>query len=511
MAHKQLLQELLKEDQEPFHLKSYIADRRSQLKNPSPTTTLQLKKRKPIVHETSTNRSTLCKHACFFSFQNSPDVRKSPFLDFPSPAKSPCKSPNGAVFLHIPSRTAALLVEAAMRIQKQQQSKPKAQSKNVGFGLFGSFLKRLKDRSKNKRRAIGDDLKVSGKNVTELEEKLEETIRISCSCSNRRLSSANWTENNEDKSLDFGASTSSCGSECSEEINGEFALSETRFCSSPFRFSLHKSPSSSGRRTPDFCSPAASPTRHANQEKENHESRNSDNVQGEEEEEKEQCSPVSVLDPPFQDDGRESGDAEEDDYDRECSYENVQRAKQQLLYRLRRFEELAKLDPIELERKLMEGSDDEDEGEREESEGDEPLSAYRKQSVETFVSQVFNQSSLKYHSRNMSTDMKRLVSDLIVEEKSEMIHSGNNEVVMGRICNRLDSWKEVEFDTIDMMIGLDFKREFDGWTKFREEVEETAAEIELAVYGLLVEELSEELFYMDGQHQELDYVSNECT
>ncbi|KAI3471848.1 hypothetical protein Pfo_028501 [Paulownia fortunei] len=428
MAHKQLLQELLKEDQEPFHLKSYIADRRSQLKNPSP---------QPL-----------------YSSKNAS----------PSSMKPPQTAP----------LSANMLVFSRSRTRQT-----------------------LKDRSKNKRRAIGDDLKVSGKNVTELEEKLEETIRISCSCSNRRLSSANWTENNEDKSLDFGASTSSCGSECSEEINGDFALSETRFCPSPFRFSLHKSPSSSGRRTPDFCSPAASPTRHVNQEKENHESRNSDNAQGEEEEEKEQCSPVSVLDPPFQDDGRESGDAEEDDYDRECSYENVQTA----FVQAPKFEELAKLDPIELERKLMEGSDDEDEGEREESEGDEPLSLYRKQSVETFVSQVFNQSSLKYHSRNMSTDMKRLVSDLIVEEK----------MVMGRICNRLDSWKEVEFDTIDMMIGLDFKREFDGWTKFHEEVEETAAEIELAVYGLLVEELSEELFYMDGQHQELDYVSNECT
>lgn len=263
MAHKQFLHELLKEDQEPFHLKSYIADRQSQLKNPSCATTLQLRKRRPLVPETSAKRSNLCKHACFFSFQNSPDVRKSPFLEFPSPAKSPCKSPNRAVFLHIPSRTAALLLEAAMRIQKQQQAKPKSQSKNVGFGLFGSFLKRLKDRSKNKRRAIGDnDLKVSEGNATAVEEKVEETIRISCSCSNRRLSSADWTENNEDKSLDFEASTSSCGSECSEEINPDFGFSEPRFCSSPFRFALRRSPSSSGRRTPEFCSPAASPRRH---------------------------------------------------------------------------------------------------------------------------------------------------------------------------------------------------------------------------------------------------------
>ncbi|XP_011094405.1 uncharacterized protein LOC105174110 [Sesamum indicum] len=514
MAHKQFLHELLKEDQEPFHLKSYIADRQSQLKNPSCATTLQLRKRRPLVPETSAKRSNLCKHACFFSFQNSPDVRKSPFLEFPSPAKSPCKSPNRAVFLHIPSRTAALLLEAAMRIQKQQQAKPKSQSKNVGFGLFGSFLKRLKDRSKNKRRAIGDnDLKVSEGNATAVEEKVEETIRISCSCSNRRLSSADWTENNEDKSLDFEASTSSCGSECSEEINPDFGFSEPRFCSSPFRFALRRSPSSSGRRTPEFCSPAASPRRHVKKEKENYESRSLENLRGgEEEEEKEQCSPVSVLDPPFEDDdGHESRDAEEDDYDIECSYANVQRAKQQLLYRLRRFEKLAELDPMELERKLLEGSDEDDLGGEmgRESEDDDPLSLYRQQdTIDSIVAEVLNQSSLECHTMSMSSDMKKLVTDLIIEEKSKTNCSGNNDVVMRRICCRLDAWKQVQFDTIDMMIGLDFRREYDDWKKFPEQVEETAAEIELAIYGLLLEELlsDEELFHMNTQHQELDLV-----
>lgn len=263
MAQKQLLHELLQEDQEPFRLNTYISDRRSQLKKLSPTTTLQIRKRKPIIREAYAC-GNLCRHACFLSFQKSPDVRKSPLFDFPSPAKSPCKSPNGAAFLHIPSRTAAVLVEAAMRIQKQQQSKAKSHSKNVGLGIFGSFLKTLKDRSRNKRRAIDGDNGL-GENVTKFEAKVDETVRISCSCSNRRLSSADWTENNEDKSLDFEASTSSCGSECSEGINGDFLLGEARFSSSPFRFSLHQSPSSSGRRTPEFCSPAASPSRRVKQ------------------------------------------------------------------------------------------------------------------------------------------------------------------------------------------------------------------------------------------------------
>lgn len=52
-------------------------------------------------------------------------------------------------------------------------------------------------------------------------------------------------------------------------------------------------------------------------------------MQGEEEEEKEQCSPVSVLDPPFDEDEsaraeEEEDEEDDDDYDMECSYENVQ-------------------------------------------------------------------------------------------------------------------------------------------------------------------------------------------
>ncbi|KAL2509227.1 hypothetical protein Fot_32874 [Forsythia ovata] len=435
MAHKQLLHELLKEEQKPFHLKTYIADRRSQLRNTS-----QIKKRKPIIHTSPTNlkRSSLCKNACLFSFQNSPEFTKSPFLDFQSPGKSPCKSPNRSVFLHIPARTAALLVEAAMRIQTKQ-SKHKTQIKNVGFGLFGSIFKRLKDCTKNKRRmlSVGDnEVKFSRK----IDEKLDVDIKISYSCDTNRLSSAGWSSSNDEKSTDLETSTSRCSDEIEyvakgrANINGDFASCEKRFCSTPFRFSLRKSPSSSGRQTPDFSSPAASPSRHRKG-----------------------------------DDGLESADVDEDDYDLECSYANVQRAKQQLLHRLHRFEKLAELDPIELERKLLEGSDDDDQQDREKCKDDEPFAMYREHSVNTFAPEDFSKSSLQ-KTRKISTDMKRLVSDLIVEQKSEM-NCLNNSVVV--------------FDTVDMMIELAFKQESVGWTQFREQEEETAAEIEMQISNVI--------------------------
>ncbi|XP_027072227.1 uncharacterized protein [Coffea arabica] len=552
MAAQKHLHELLKEDQEPFHLTKYIADRRCLLKtsnNPPPktaSTSLQLKKGKPIIETRAVNKSNLCRHACFLSFHGSPvDVRMSPFLDLhPSPAKSPCRrNQTSTVFLHVPARTAALLLEAAMRIQKPQPSssssssslaKPKShQVRNKGLGLFSSILKKLKDRNKNKKVGIRDaEFKIPRKSDAKMEENVAamestniEVGAFSCSCNNSRLSSAGWSESNEDnKSLDMETSTSGCRSEedlndhemvfvAQQSLNGACASCDNLFCSSPFRFSLQRSPSFGGSRTPDFSSPTASPSRRKEEDKKNnkYEGNGYENsaklkLEEEEEDEKEQCSPVSVLDPPFQDEDEEDEDRgeedEEEDYDLECSFAIVQKAKEQLLYKLRRFEKLAELDPVELEKRMMEqlddDDDDEDENEEERAEEEEKcmendlLPLYRGCSLESFVSDVCRKSSLP-NRRKIPADMKRLVSDLISEEKREIKSSENKEIVVGRVCKKLDSWKEVESNTIDMMVELDFRTEFDLWKRFQEQREETALEIEIAIFGFLVDEILEEL------------------
>lgn len=280
MAAQKHLHELLKEDQEPFHLKRYLADRRCLLKScdppPNPKakpTSLQLKRRKPVV-ETIAKRS-LCKQACFFAFYDSPDVSKSPLPGFLSPAKSPCRTNNGSVLLHIPARTATLLLEAAMRIQKQQSSshsKSKPHINNVGFGLFSSILKKLKDRNKSNKCEIPRPREIeirqtSGPKIVQnmdAAKSVDEVGLFSCSCNNSRLSSAGWSESNEERSLDTETSTSCSRSEDSEDLDyvaRRNPCENNRFCSSPFRFSLQRSPSS-GRTTPIFSSPAASPRRH---------------------------------------------------------------------------------------------------------------------------------------------------------------------------------------------------------------------------------------------------------
>ncbi|XP_050380389.1 uncharacterized protein LOC126797728 [Argentina anserina] len=523
------LHELLKEDQEPFLLKSYIADKRGQLKRPSPRTQLQVKKRRPI-SEVSNFPRNLCKNACFFSLQDSPDLRKSPLFEFSSPAaKSPCKSPN-AIFLQIPTRTAALLVEAAMRIQKQSTS---SKPKNHGFGLIGSFLKRLKTRTQ-KREIEEKRVKISAKDIQRWDSsvgrrqissedsqiKMEEdkfdsgpslehrqsAYEISNTCEvcfassnvNSRPSSEVW-------SLEMDTSTSS-QSDYTEAILGstDCVCCEAKvFCDSPFRFVLETSPSPSGSRTPEFTSPATSPVRHRQEEKEGLK-----NFQVEEEEEdKEQCSPVSVLDPPFEDDDEEHDEEDEEHgFDLECSYAIMQRTKKQLMQKLRRFERLAELDPIELEKRMLEEGDDEDEDEEynsigdieaesEECDDDESKTSESswEDNLEGLIREVLCKSRFPSLKR-IPEDLKRLVSDLIVEEQREVDDGfSNREEVVRRVCKRFNSWNEVESNTIDMMVEQDFRKELNGWKQNQGQVGETAVEVELAIFSLLVEELAKEL------------------
>jgi len=270
MAQKYLLHELLQEDQEPFLLTKYISDRRSQMKRPFPNNVLQVKKRKST-NPSSNFPGNFCKSACLFSLTDTPDFRKSPLFEFASAAKSPCKSPN-AIFLHIPSRTASLLLEAAVRIQKHSSSsasrpKTKAQS----FGLLGSLYKRLTQRSQKKREIEGGGtVKVSVKDILRWDSSVgrkkgcsnkkedEETVNVNANaCSyNGRTSSALWLETNEDKSLDMETSSSGYSEEIHFITNHKISPC---FCESPFRFVLQTSSPSSGHHTPEL----PSPSRHA--------------------------------------------------------------------------------------------------------------------------------------------------------------------------------------------------------------------------------------------------------
>lgn len=211
---KKHLHEFLEDDQEPFHLNHYIGNLRSQMG----CSDMRVKKRKSDNVATFPPGLFSCENSCFFAAHKSPDPRKSPLFELRSPGKK--KIRDGRVFLQIPARTAAILLDAAARIQKQQSEKAKtnkARTRGNGFGMFGSVLKLLTYRITKPRLDNADG------NAVSLERGSEPTS------SSRR-----------------------------ERI---VEISDKCFCESPFHFVLQTTPSSSGHQTPHFTSTATSPAR----------------------------------------------------------------------------------------------------------------------------------------------------------------------------------------------------------------------------------------------------------
>ncbi|KAK4784061.1 hypothetical protein SAY86_018429 [Trapa natans] len=421
MAQKHL-RELLCEDQEPFLLESYIADRRLQFSR----FTKARKLTKPAPRSPSNFfAGGLCKSVCLFSvLPDSPDPRKSPLFDFAAATASPRKSPN---FLRVPAKTAALLLEAAVRIQQKKASPIK--KKSARKGLIGSIMRRL----------------IHGKRVSPPGELLSDRRK-----SVSKLKSGVWSENNGERPLDSASTSCSDSIELVVEAEEEevYATFNESLPGSPFRFVLGRSPSSSSERTPELASPTTSPAHHGKVEidHQNVGCSKKMNLAGKEEE-KEQCSPVSVLDPLFED-GHE-GEEEEggEGFHYECRFSNVQRAKQQLLEKLRRFEKLAGLDPVDLEKRMFIGLEGDDDDEEEE----------RAPPVDAVVTQVLES---KIYS------MKRAL---------------------------IDTKRAVDLDTVDMIVEEELRSEIQGWRP-KQHLDEVAVGIEFAVCSILVEELLEELY-----------------
>ncbi|KFK36528.1 hypothetical protein AALP_AA4G135900 [Arabis alpina] len=428
---KKHLHELLEDDQEPFHLNHYISNLRSQMGYSD----LRLKKRKSDTFSVSNNNNVppgffSCENSCFFATTHnykSPDPRNSPLFELCSPAKK--KTREGRVFLQIPARTAAILLEAAARIQKQQSEKANNRARNRGnaFGMFGSVLKRLR-KIKQKPRL---DNAVS----------LEPT-----SSSSRRLESF-------------------------VEVGGDKC-----FCESPFHFVLHTTPSS-GHRTPHFTSTASSPARRSTVDEDSDETESLEKVRGQEEEDKdeedkEQCSPVSVLDP-LEEEEEDYEDHHQQEPDHlnllSSSFEVVQRAKRRLLKKLRRFEKLAGLDPVELEGKMPE----DEEEEYEDSEEDDTIRVFDSDEEYGDVDEAIARESERAEEEKRKKNVER-------QKRWRM----------------MNAWRVgfgTEEDVDEAMVRKDLREEAGEWTKHGEEVEEAVSDLELSIFIFLIDEFSHEL------------------
>lgn len=160
------------------------------------------------------------------------------------------------------------------------------------------------------------------------------------------------------------------------------------------------------------------------------------------------------------------------------------------MHKLRKFGILEELEPIELEKRMLQEYDDNDDDQIiqvEHNDVDVSQQVHIEDNVDELITKIFNRSSPR-HQTKIPGDMKKLVLDIMAEEKLKS-SDDIDEAIVNKVCKRLDSWKEVESNTIDMMVELDLRREGDVWRSYIDEVAANAEEIERAIFGLLVEEL----------------------
>ncbi|KAK4749294.1 hypothetical protein SAY87_026743 [Trapa incisa] len=447
MTLKKHLHELLGEDQEPFLLNSFISERSFLVRRRLPINSRpDLLYQSPALRKPTFSGNARKKSWCFFSPTDSPDPRGTPIWVALHGLHSP-NTPN-SVFLPVPEKTAALLLESARRIQRRSLRNSKPSSTGLpGFQLFGSLLKKLTNR-----------------NYTEKANQRSEIASDDCVCSDddERHCSVSW--------FDAESSTGDL------EERDEGVRFDEEFCGSPFRFALQTTPPS-GHRTPEITStPVSSPARRDTKLKDKKGDADPEALEKltVDEEEKEQCSPVCVLDPPFDDDigdddAHGHGDQNIEDFDYDSSFATVQRAKQELLRKLYRFEKLAELDPVELERRLLEQDGEEEEDDR----TNNPMDGAGFPVEEVRRASSYGQKSRLAGPGNFKVD---------------------REVVVGGLCRSLQQWKEADFTMIDAAIELDMRTRQCGWTeRDRVQVAEVTAEIEAAIFGSMVEELAEGL------------------
>ncbi|MED6135706.1 hypothetical protein PIB30_049172 [Stylosanthes scabra] len=263
------LHELLSEDQEPFLLTNYISDKQNQLTIKKHSQTLKTSSLFPIHH--------LCKNALCFNSSSSaptttPDFTKSPLFRI-SPCSARASSSPNAMFLHVPARTASILLEAAIRIQNYSNSR-NINNNGGGFGFFGSFFRRFTQRGRRNKRQIqqnnnnhDDDNNVKWKKKKKKKKKVKDLLKFELDSGGRTMEEDEKKKKKGNVMVDTSAVgfRCSCSEErvCSSSSNADFCCfvddDNDLFFESPFRFVLQRSPS--GRRTPEFSSPASSPNR----------------------------------------------------------------------------------------------------------------------------------------------------------------------------------------------------------------------------------------------------------
>ncbi|XP_058104746.1 uncharacterized protein LOC131248481 [Magnolia sinica] len=194
-------------------------------------------------------------------------------------------------------------------------------------------------------------------------------------------------------------------------------------------------------------------------------------------EEKEQLSPVSVLDFPCEDEETPSSSSSSSF---QQSLANMERTKQQLLQKIRRFECLAELEPVDLVKRIAQSEleDDDDDDEEEEEEEDKLMDLLKHFKASYGESQKTNIDRFLIDFFREGLSMQEREDD---EVEKELLRAASNwmnglgAIIWGVQDTREEHLKEIERGG--------------RWRKFDEGKGELVVELEVGVLSSLVEEL----------------------
>ncbi|XP_068651137.1 uncharacterized protein [Aristolochia californica] len=206
-------------------------------------------------------------------------------------------------------------------------------------------------------------------------------------------------------------------------------------------------------------------------------------------EEKEQFSPVSVLDFPDEDEEMPLSSFQR-------SLANMERTKQQLLQKIRRFESLAELDPVDLEKRIAVFELDCS------SSGEENSEDSEKNSVKEVAEEECGERELLDLLNSIFGGCQKPKTDrLFLDFFKEGLRNGGNdskEVLLRRASEWLNGFargkrRKVKDDREALVREMEMG---ERWKKLKEEEEELALEMEVGVLGVMLDELLIDLLYL---------------
>ncbi|PQQ14278.1 uncharacterized protein Pyn_19588 [Prunus yedoensis var. nudiflora] len=212
-------------------------------------------------------------------------------------------------------------------------------------------------------------------------------------------------------------------------------------------------------------------------------------------EEKEQFSPVSVLDCPFEDEDDQTSSPFS------CSLARMQGTQQKLMQKIRRFEGLAQLEPVDLEKRMDEIMSD---SEVEDEAPTSPLvGAKHNHGAQIVNSTQEKAGELVQLIKSSSAPSNKLVT-LKVEElvldlcRDRMVENSDENVVMKEVMKLAEDW--INGQSQELLLGWevengrkvyvnDMDKYCGNWRELEEEKQEVGLELEVEVWNSLMKEL----------------------